>query len=94
MAPRIELFAFRYRDPRTGKWIRARYVATRDEIAQRHSEWEITGPAEVRDVDPEARRFTSHRRKIQMRTDPATATELNFLVPKAIGWRSLRPDNA
>jgi hypothetical protein len=24
---RLELFAFRYRDPRTGKWIRARYVA-------------------------------------------------------------------
>ena len=27
MAPRLELFAFRYRDPRTGKWVRARYRA-------------------------------------------------------------------
>jgi hypothetical protein len=25
MAPRLELFPFRFRDPRTGKWIRARY---------------------------------------------------------------------
>ena len=27
MAPRLELFPFRYRDPPTGKWIRARYRA-------------------------------------------------------------------
>jgi hypothetical protein len=33
MAPRLELFAFRYRQHLTGKWIRARYVATREEIA-------------------------------------------------------------
>jgi len=33
MAPRVELFTFRYRDPRTGKWNRARYVATREENA-------------------------------------------------------------
>ena len=55
MAPRIELFAFRYRDPRSGKWIRGRYVATREEIAKRYAEHEIIGPAKVRDVDPEAR---------------------------------------
>jgi len=34
---------------------RARYVATREGIAGRHAEWEITGPAEIRDVDPGAR---------------------------------------
>ena len=61
MAPRIELYAFRYRDPRTGKWTRARYAATRDEIAARHATWEIVGPAEIRDVDPTARSFTPHR---------------------------------
>ena len=60
MAPRIELFNFRYRDPRTGKWIRARYRAERHEIAARYAEWEITGPAEVREVDPDARPFTPH----------------------------------
>ena len=59
--PRLELFAFRYRDPRTRKWIRARYVATREEIAQRHAAWEIVGLAEIRDVDPEARYFTPHK---------------------------------
>ena len=45
---RLELFAFRYRDPRTRKWIRARYVAERQEITARYVEWEIIGPAEIR----------------------------------------------
>jgi hypothetical protein len=62
MAPRTERFAFRYRDPRTGKCIRARYVAERQEIAARYAEREITGPGEVRDVDPAARPFTPHLR--------------------------------
>jgi hypothetical protein len=30
-----ELYPFRYRDPRTGKWVRARYVAELDEIQAR-----------------------------------------------------------
>src|SRR4029453_13093982 len=60
MAQRIQLYAFRYRDPRTGKWIRARYRADRDEIAARYKEWEIIGTAEIRDVDPDARYFTPH----------------------------------
>jgi hypothetical protein len=46
--PRVELFAFRYRDPRTGRWLRARYKATLDDIARRHAEWGVTGPAEIR----------------------------------------------
>ena len=60
MAPRLELYAFRYRYPRTGKWIRARYRADRDEIAARYSEWEILGEPEIRDVDPNARYFSPH----------------------------------
>jgi len=60
MAPRLELFAFRYRDPRTGKWTRARYRADRDEIAARYAEWEIIEPAEIRNVDLGARYFTPH----------------------------------
>jgi hypothetical protein len=35
-------------------------VAERQEIAARYAEWEITGPAEIRDVDPDARYFTPH----------------------------------
>ena len=61
MAPRLALFAFRYRDPRTGKWVRARYRADRDEIAARYAEWEIIGPTEIRDVDPGPRYFTPHQ---------------------------------
>jgi len=35
--PRLELYAFRYRDPRSGKWVGARYVATSEEIAERYA---------------------------------------------------------
>lgn len=59
--PRLYLYPFRYRDDRTGKWVRARYVAERREIAARHSEWEILGPPEIRDVDTCARYFTPYR---------------------------------
>ena len=48
MAPRLELYPFRYRDPRTGKCIRARYVAELHEIKQRYVEWQIIGPPEIR----------------------------------------------
>jgi len=44
----FEVFPFRYRDPRTGKWVRARYKATREDIAARYVEWELTGEGEVR----------------------------------------------
>lgn len=46
--PTIELFPFRYRDPLTGRWVRARYVAETREIAARYAEWEIIGPPEIR----------------------------------------------
>jgi hypothetical protein len=57
MAPRLELFPFHYRDPRTGKWVRARYVAELHEVAARFAELELIGEPEVRDVDPNARYF-------------------------------------
>jgi hypothetical protein len=61
--PRLILYPFRYRSEITGKWVRARYVAERDEIAARHApgEWEIIGPPEIRDVDPNARHFNPFR---------------------------------
>jgi len=43
-----EVYPFRHRDPLTGKWVRARYLAERHEIAERYREWEITGPPELR----------------------------------------------
>jgi len=48
MTSTIEVFPFRYRDARTGKWVKARYKAERDEIAARYAEWEIIGPGEER----------------------------------------------
>jgi hypothetical protein len=42
------LYPFRYRDRRTGRWVRARYKASIAEIGKRYAEWELTGPAEVR----------------------------------------------
>jgi hypothetical protein len=37
-----------------GKWVRARYIGERQVIEQQYAEWEITGAAEIRDVDPRA----------------------------------------
>jgi hypothetical protein len=68
---RLELFPFRYRNPVTGKWKRARYVAERHEIAERFAEFEIVGPAEVRDVDPEAQRFSPHHNLVARAHLPA-----------------------
>jgi hypothetical protein len=51
MAP-IELYPFRFRDECTGKWVRARYVATLAELASRYREWEIIGPPEIRGDAP------------------------------------------
>src|SRR5262252_1824007 len=48
----IKLYPFRLRDPRTGKWVRARYVATLAELAARYREWQIIGPPEVRGDKP------------------------------------------
>ena len=47
--PPITLFPFRYRDRRSGRWIRARYKATLEEISAQYAEWEIVGPAETRE---------------------------------------------
>jgi hypothetical protein len=69
-----ELFPFRFRDHVTGKWVRARYRAERQEIARRYIEYEIIGPPEVRDGDPDAPRFTPHGERSsderRMRQDP------------------------
>ena len=63
MAPRLELFPFRFRDPVTGKWVRARYVAELHEIKQRYAQWEIIGAPEIREVSSNARYFTPHPRE-------------------------------
>ena len=47
----LELYPFRFKDPVTGKWVRARYRATVRDIAARYATWEITGPV-VRPASP------------------------------------------
>jgi hypothetical protein len=43
----IVLYPFRFIDPLTGRWVRARYRAERQEIEQRYAMWEITGEPEL-----------------------------------------------
>ena len=85
MAP-LELFPFRFRDPVTGKWQRARYVAALAEISSRYEGWELIGPAEVRADEP-MKMFTPHHPWLEIRaTDrcPELATTIDaaerFLV--------------
>jgi len=59
--PRLEPHAFHFRDPLTGKWVRARYVAERHELTARYAEYEIIGPPEIREVDADARYFNPLR---------------------------------
>ena len=46
---RLKLYPFRFRDPVTGRWIKARHVASKEVIAASHAEFEITGPPEIRE---------------------------------------------
>ena len=48
--PPLVLYPFRFFDPIRKRWVRARYVATLQEIAERQEKWEITGPPEFRSV--------------------------------------------
>ena len=64
------LYPFRFVDPVTGKWVRARYVAERSVIGTQYQEWEITGPANIGKRSPADRsirgdpdRVTNSRRR-------------------------------
>jgi hypothetical protein len=49
------LYHFKFFDRVSGKWLRSRYAAEREVIAQRHAQFEIIEPPEVREVsDPGA----------------------------------------
>lgn len=46
----LELYPFKYFDPVRKRWAKARYRATREEIAARYPQgWEITGAPEIRE---------------------------------------------
>lgn len=46
----LVLYPFRFRDPVTGRWIRARYVAERRELEARYADYEIGEPEYRRPV--------------------------------------------
>ena len=48
---RIELQGFEYFDARRQRWTRARYKATREDIAQRYPLHRLVGEPEVREVE-------------------------------------------
>ena len=56
----LMLYPFRFRDPVTRKWVKARYVAERHELEARYDEWEIIGEPEVR--RPQGASFSPWRR--------------------------------
>lgn len=53
------LYAFRYKHPRTGKWVKARYRAGLREIRDDHAEFELIGEPEIR--EPRAGSFNPYR---------------------------------
>ena len=52
--PTLQLYPFRFRDPLTGKWVRARHKLQVPEIQRHYVEWEITGAPEIRNIAAEA----------------------------------------
>jgi hypothetical protein len=42
------LYHFKFFDRVSGKWLRSRYAAEREVIAQRHAQFEIIEPPEIR----------------------------------------------
>jgi hypothetical protein len=63
MGRRLLLYAFRYKSPVTGKWVKARYVAELHEIRERHGdEFELIGEPEVREVRDAWMSFNPYRK--------------------------------
>ena len=48
--PTLQLYPFRFRDPLTGEWVRARHKMQVPEMQRQYGEWEITGSPEIRHV--------------------------------------------
>jgi hypothetical protein len=48
--PTLQLCPFRFRDPLTGEWIRARHKMQAPELQRHYPDWQITGAPEIRYV--------------------------------------------
>jgi hypothetical protein len=54
MASLLKLYPFKYRDPVSGVWTKARYKAALEDIRARYPEWMIDGEPEIRGHIPAA----------------------------------------
>ena len=52
------VYSFRYRDERTGKWIKARYKASPHEINSVYREWQLLDQGELRESAGQQPRFS------------------------------------
>ena len=48
--PTLQLYPFRFRDPLTCNWIRARHKMQVPELQRHYPDWQITGAPEIRHV--------------------------------------------
>ena len=48
--PSLQLYPFRFCDPLSGKWVRARHRVQVPELQRHYADWEITGAPEIRHV--------------------------------------------
>jgi len=85
------LYPFRYRDPATGKWTRARYRASLDDIAERHADWELIGEPEYRSGD--GAMFSPFRRlgfepalDVEPRLQPCEAWLVACFLRRYVTW--------
>jgi hypothetical protein len=60
MVREIALFPFRYFDLLSRKWVRARYLATLDDLAARYGAFQVVGPPEIRRAEDAATLSASH----------------------------------
>ena len=89
--PRLELFLFRYRDPRTGKWIRARYRA------ERHDRGAVRGIRDRRGAGgsrhrslPAALQSPRRRGRVRASSDEAQQRRAAQAIPPVVEPCSLR----
>lgn len=48
----LQLYPFRFRDPLTGKWVRAGHKMQVPDMQRQYVQWEITGAPEIRHITP------------------------------------------
>ena len=92
VADPLDLYAFRFLDPVTGRWMRARYRATAAEIAARYANFRLEGaperrPREAAGFDPFARSARQRSGEAAARdAEPAPVTALDAREAELLGY--------